>query len=136
MNNLKLIFLVIIVTWACAGPQTPEGIEREKLYDEVMTLHDEVMPYIGQMKKLKKKIQITQKELEEGQDTTILSNCYNKLVSADKGMWDWMYAQGEYDNISTVDSSILFLKKQKLVIEIVNKEIKEALICGKELTEK
>lgn len=80
---------------SCNNPQTDgkaQEAEQQKLWDEMMVIHDEVMPKMSDINALSK-------QMEAATSDTTLTNelrdaagkALYDLQAADKAMWDWMY---------------------------------------------
>lgn len=100
-----LLTLALIVTLASCGQKQQEhhhdhdhaqdalfGAENQALYDEVMKVHDEVMPKMNDLYKMKQDLQ---KKLDETKDLSEekkkeLEQTIARLDSASDGMMVWM----------------------------------------------
>lgn len=99
-NILKLLFIAVFgVLAACgkSGKDTPAGDPvaentNQVLYNEAMDIHDEVMPKMGNLMSLKRKLKDTLDTpgLTEDQKKDIESRV-QLLDSAQKSMMDWMH---------------------------------------------
>lgn len=84
-----LIFSLLASLLSCQKEKT----ELDLLYDEVMTIHDDVMP---KMRNIRKEIKNGEKVLEslsptDTNSTQELNLILKNLKKAEKGMWDWMH---------------------------------------------
>ena len=122
-NFLTLLFAVFLIS---CGPN-----ESEKLYEEVMFLHDEVMPKIGDIRKVEKSIKAEIAKTLAEDSTADVSHLDDQLVaaqSAGAGMMNWMRGF-KADALESMDEDekVLYLKEEKIKIEKVNKDIKKVL---------
>lgn len=124
MKNL-LLFLFAVTLFAC-GPK-----ESETLYDEVMLLHDEVMPKIGDIRKVEKSLKAEMEQLIAEDSTADLSNLEANLAAAQNagsGMMEWMrgFKADELESMSE-EEKVAYLKDEKVKIQKVNQDIKNVL---------
>jgi hypothetical protein len=111
-------------------------------YKEVMGIHDEVMPRMGEINRLKRTIQ---EKLETGQGKmgTELEKTMNtavaKLEAADSLMMAWMATFNDgYKKVKkkAQDQEVMeYLEKEKEKITIVKDRMLESIRLGKVLTE-
>ncbi|MEX2594752.1 MAG: hypothetical protein WD426_18440 [Anditalea sp.] len=107
--------------------------ENEKLKNEVIALHDEVMPVMGKLESfqkdlLKEATALNQKDpaLKKKQ-IAALKSAAKDLEDAYNGMFVWMRQfEAEYEGMTEEEISI-YLKEQKEEVEKVNADIKSAL---------
>ncbi len=92
--NFKFILLALAflaVLSACSNNQAQEA-EQQKLWDEMMVVHDEVMPKMSDINALSKQMEAATADTaltDELRDAT--RKALYDLQAADKAMWDWMY---------------------------------------------
>jgi len=113
--------------------------EISKLKDEVIGLHDEVMPYMGELKSLKKEVETKSKNLFD-EDSLLNQNkieeldlLAKQLDSAFEGMFVWMRQYKSPEEDMDRKAAKIYLLEQKSKVELVNKDIKEALASAKEV---
>ena len=138
--NMKYIFktiflLILVMQFACNS----EKIEETKLLrDEVIAIHDEVMPLMGELKSFKKEIKIKADSLVEQDSTANAEKIYelrsieNQLEEAFEGMFIWMRQYRAPDETIDENEAKAYLTEQKVLVEKVNKDIKEALKAAKQ----
>jgi predicted transcriptional regulator len=100
------------------GPNHNDA-EVKQLYEEVMTIHDDVMPKISDISKLRRKIRKDKQEsIESLQHIT-------DLEKADDAMMDWMSDFQKYKtyNDSTKESKMKYLNNEKLRIQSVSDQM-------------
>ena len=129
-NILKLGLIVVFgVITACGKPHQPEN-GNQLLYNEAMDIHDEVMPKMGSLMSLKRKLKDTLDTpgLTEAQKQDIESRV-QLLDSAHKSMMDWMHGvyppqdstAGE-DYRQYIEGKLESAKKMKtLILEAIEK---------------
>ena len=131
----QLIFFLILMV-SCNSEQKDEI---SKLKDEVIGLHDEVMPYMGELKSLKKEVETKSKNLFD-EDSLLNQNkieeldlLAKQLDSAFEGMFVWMRQYKSPEEDMDREAAKIYLLDQKSKVELVNKDIKEALASAKEV---
>ncbi len=101
-NNLKAIILTVLTLVSCnqskehkheGSNDTSSDSPNQALYNEVMNIHDEVMPKMEDLYKLKKELQ---SQLENSKDLAAdkkaeLEKMITTLDSASNSMMDWMH---------------------------------------------
>lgn len=110
MTNIKntLSFLLIMLLISACGQTTteqqqeevvtddiPEEVKIEKaLYDDVMDVHDEMMPKMENMMsikgQLKEKVDLLKEEASQGQAVIEIEMAIQSLETADEAMMNWM----------------------------------------------
>lgn len=100
---------------------------QQQTWDEVMKIHDEVMPKMNTMRELTKTLK-TQWESNKSLDAATkddISIAIQELESADEGMWDWMHNLQQLKPLQeskTHDEIIDYLKEQQQSIILVREE--------------
>ena len=130
--NTKFYFLLLALSCLsfmhCGHSDNPE---RQKAFDEMMQVHDEVMPEISTInklsRKLKKKIEMTQ-----NQDSLIMMKAtLTRLEEAEEGMMDWMHELNVPGKNIEDANAIDYMKKEKDKISIVSQKMKKSILSGK-----
>lgn len=103
-----------------------EASGNQRLYDEVMAIHDEVMPKMSDLyslkQKLKAKLPTASTELKREIETTIL-----KLDSAGNGMNVWMRQFEPIPDSVGVDEARTYLENEMVKINRVKADINNAI---------
>lgn len=109
--------LVIILVLAACGQKSPEQLFIDQEHDEIMKIHDDVMPRLSDIHKLRKRLK-KDEALKE-------SPLVDVLESADDAMMEWMHA---YDKPSPSDPNYEgYLADQKIKITQVSKMMLSAI---------
>lgn len=132
-NYLRFFVAVFFFLSAC---ETDKKESNEILKQEVIAIHDEVMPKMDELKKLKK--DILQKSSEMSADSLAMSGEIQRLnaISADldsafEGMFVWMRQfKSSYDEM-TQEEIETYLLDQKIKVQEVNDEIKASIAAAK-----
>lgn len=123
--------VLLLSLWACGGhadsgqsEQKTETTEepakftgeqlalQQKAWDEVMEIHDAVMPKMGALNKLTKSLKTQWESNEKLDDVTKedISIAIQELESADEGMWDWMHQLKQLKPLQDNESHEAILK--------------------------
>ena len=125
--DFKQLFWVFgfLFVFACANPNQEEI---EKLDQQIMATHDEVMPKMGEVLSLRKQIQERLDSCKTPACTDSLNKLSYALTKADADMMKWMRA---YRKPSNHDSSLLYLEGQLKMIELVKTQILDGISNAK-----
>lgn len=134
MKNLLLLSTLLVGLIAC-GPSPKE--ELKALKDEVIAIHDEVMPKMSQLMKAKKELQ-AMADSSLMQSDSINAKMYSELASeianANESMMQWMH-QFESDFKGTNEEIKKYLEDQKVAIQQVKEDMNSSLAKGLEVLE-
>lgn len=143
-NPVKFVFIAILTLAACGKSSHHEHQDsanagsdpNQALYEEVMAVHDEVMPKSGQIYQLKKDLQekITKSANLSDDRKKEIEQTIAELDSADHAMMDWMHKfQPSADSTNQeaareyLENEMERIKKVKDLIEISLQKAKEEL---------
>jgi len=114
----SLLFFIGLVSLAFISckEKSPEQEKLDQLHKEVMFIHDDVMPKMGNMHNLKKSLR---KSLHLSESPII-----DSLEIAEDAMMDWMH---EYDKPTTDEDFSEYLAQQKKAISIVRDKMLSAI---------
>ena len=130
---LTLLFGLAFFTYSC---ETKESPERKKLYNEVMAIHDDVMPEMKTINTLERAIK---KKIDSNgsQDSIVMMKAtLKRLETADQMMMNWMH-ELNVPNKSVPDAeAIAYLKEEKIKIERVSIKMRKAIESGQAIVEK
>lgn len=114
-HNVTLFFLILCI-FACKQ-KSPKEKELDALHKTVISIHDDVMPKISNIRKLDKSIR--KHKNAEDLNFKILSK---RLQQEDDAMMDWMQ-QYKKPNFKNYEEAKAYLLAQKNKIEIVRNGI-------------
>ena len=126
-NSLILIFSMLVL--ACANPLIETNKEMRA---QIIGVHDEVMPKIGELMSLEKKA-LAQADSLYAQDSTAtaqiesMRSLAGQLDQAYEGMFVWMRQYSLEEEGKTPEEIKTYLDDQLLKVNQVNAEIKAAL---------
>ena len=138
MDILKpiLVTLVFIVSTACQQTsredhRVPDPVvtsPNQKLYDEIMDIHDEAMPKMNDLHKTKTSLQtrLALPGLGEHESEEIKNNIA-RLDSASEGMMVWMRQFDPLPDSAGEEKARAYLENELEKIKKVREDIEEAL---------
>ena len=124
-----LVFTLFIFIQACGNKQVEENKTQR---EQVIAVHDEVMPKMGQLKSMEKAALQKAEELQNS-DTPdqkkidALKNLATQLNQAYEGMFVWMRQYNTEDGEKTPEEVKAYLEEQLILVSKVNEDIKAAL---------
>jgi Holliday junction resolvasome RuvABC ATP-dependent DNA helicase subunit len=125
-SNVKIfiVCLAFFLAIAC-NPKNQDSIKQ--LDQEILAIHDEVMPKIGQVLDLRKKInvQLDSCNNQAGKDT--LQKISYALTKADADMMHWMH---HYQMPQGTDTAMVYLQKEQKNIEAVKEQINSSILAA------
>jgi hypothetical protein len=123
--TLPFVSLIILLAWGC-GQETKDN---QALYDEVMKVHDEVMPKMNDIYKLREQLkkQIADsaglvEEKEKAIESAIL-----KLDSSSESMMVWMRNFNPLPDSLGEEKAREYLEDQKVKVEKVKEDMLQAI---------
>jgi hypothetical protein len=132
MNRIisALILSAVFMLNSC-GPNLEE--ENKKMREELLAVHDEVMPQMGKLKSFEKKanhkleelntqVPVDSTEVEKFKDLAV------RLNSAYEGMFVWMRQYDTEDGEKDPITVKTYLEEQMIQVTEVNQSIKNALL--------
>ena len=116
-----LLFITFSSFISCNGNKT-ENSESKAVYDQVMAIHDEVMPKMREIRVLSKQL----KKVEKHEENEEITKALNDLKDADDAMMDWMAQFKIPKNTSPVDE-MSFLNGQLVSVNAMKNKLLEAI---------
>ncbi len=143
MKNINsLLFLLVVVVVGCTHAAKHDERDHEMstsgdnpnqaLYDQVMDIHDEIMPRSEDIYKLKKELQEKLASSPElpGEEKQELELVIAQLDSADQSMMDWMHEFSPLPDSADQEKARAYLESEmeriKKVKELMNESIDKA----------
>ncbi len=132
---LSLIFTLFLLVNAC-GPKSHD--KNEKLREEVIGVHDEVMPKMGQLKSMERRALSKVEEIERADPSDSVSVEEYKALAYDlsqahDAMFVWMRQYEVEDGGKTEEELKEYLDSQMVLVTEVNVKIKDALAKAEEM---
>lgn len=124
-----LVFNLLIFFQSCGNKQVEENKAQR---EQVIAVHDEVMPKMGQLKSLEKAALQKAEELQSSDTPDLakiesLKSLASQLNQAYEGMFVWMRQYDTEDGEQTPEEVKAYLDEQLLLVSKVNEDIKAAL---------
>ncbi|MBC6401359.1 MAG: hypothetical protein GDA37_10195 [Ekhidna sp.] len=127
MKNITLIFILFV--FSCQSDKRSEVAE---LKNVVIAIHDEVMPKIGELRRIRRDLMLQADSLKMSDSTgsAALLIAADEIASANEGMMDWMR---NYDpEFEGSDEEVkAYFEDQKIAIQKVKKNMESSLADGK-----
>ncbi len=135
MARISLIFGLLLIFQSCGSGQAEENAKKRA---EVIAIHDEVMPKMGQLKSLEKSAiqladELSAMESVDSVKVKALKELAVQLDSAYEGMFVWMRQYDTEDGERTPEEVKTYLEEQMILVTEVNKNMKAALAKGDSL---
>ncbi|KYG83304.1 hypothetical protein [Roseivirga echinicomitans] len=130
MKRALSLLVIILFVFACAKKED----KFETLKTEVFAIHDEVMPKLGELMSLKKKV-LDKANASENPDE--LRDIALSLEKAQEGMMKWMNDWGanstpHVNNESTEEEKMAFINAEMERVKKVKEEINSSIAAAKE----
>lgn len=116
----------LLILLAC-GNNTKQK-ELEAIDKQIMATHDEVMPRMGEVLRLRKQIQSKLDSCQTAACSDTLNKLSYALTKADADMMKWMRA---YKKPEVNDSALVYLQNQSREIDLVKKQILDGISQAK-----
>jgi hypothetical protein len=130
---MKPIFLVLFVLIAGCNSKK----DNQALYDEVMKVHDEVMPKMNDIYKLKEELK---KEIADAPEMVeekrkAIETAILQLDAASEEMMDWMRNFNPLPDSLGEENARKYLEEQKAKVDKVKEDMLQAIDKAKSLNE-
>lgn len=145
INTLYLVAVMIVALVSCGNPKKENNADIEienkevpaeqraqmALYDEVIEIHDEIMPQMEDMMSAKGKLQEKLDTLRD-QDSANpaipeLESAINSLAEADEAMMNWMRKFTPQEDVEDHQAVINYYQDQKVKITEVKQQMSDAM---------
>jgi len=130
MTRTFILLLVVLISIQCKD-KTPQEAELDNLFDEVMVIHDDVMPKTATIHRLKKKL----KKNKGDDNLESINKVIEQLDIADEGMMQWM-EDFEKPKGKPFEEAKAYYENEKIRITKVKKDILSAIAVAEELIPK
>lgn len=140
---LSSIYLISLsVLFAACGNQKEQTddcstleCEQQALYDQIIIVHDEVMPKLSEISTLKARIEA---QMNLATDSLVKIDWLHHLKAldaADESMWVWMRQfDSQMDSVAT-DTSYKYFENQKIEVDEVAVNIKTSISVAEKALE-
>lgn len=123
MKTLMLPFIVCFLLISSCKPEIKQ--DEKQVYDEMMDIHNRVMPKMGEVNKLKRDLMTFNHGLDEKNlvlKDSVLNNIL-KLSDSEDRMSDWMTAISDRNKKVEPAKMLQFLKNEKDSIISIENEV-------------
>ena len=138
MRKILFPFLTIIIYISgCSSTTsdqdcTTDECLKKQAYDNVIAVHDEVMPKMSYVSELKGKIE---QRMNATTDSLVIATWQELMVNldvADEAMWVWMRQfNSDLENVN-IDEALAYLKSEQENIDYVARKINDAIAEAEE----
>ena len=131
------VFATIIILSGCTGTAneqecTSDECLKQQAYDNVIAIHDEVMPKMSYVSELKGQIE---QRMNVTTDSLVIATWQELMVNldvADDAMWVWMRQFNSDLEEVAIDEALAYLKVEQQKIDEVARRINEAIAAAEE----
>ena len=144
MNKISFSqLMLILVLYSCSSctqeqgsdevELSPDQLKVKEFEDEVLAIHDEVMPLMGKLVSLKEQLEedniSLSASLETGANDQVILNSLviSKLDAAHEGMMHWMRKYRRVDLECDPYVTLKYLEEQKYIIGLVRDLVNDAI---------
>jgi uncharacterized protein Yka (UPF0111/DUF47 family) len=126
MKHFAIILGVLLFSCSKSGQ---EKVDIPTLKEEVLAVHDEVMPKMGELRKVEKELRLMVQEDSLLSDLGVVAD---KIADANQSMMVWM--RGYDPNFEGTEEEVIqYLNEQKKSIQKVKEDMLSSLEEGKQL---
>ncbi|MDW3210234.1 MAG: hypothetical protein R8N23_10220 [Reichenbachiella sp.] len=134
LRNLLILLTITTISFAC----NTDKKEQQALFEEVMLMHDEVMPKMGNLRALS--AELSQKADSLALDSLVdysskvneMRNLSKKLKDANEGMMEWMRQYEQVEEGTPHGEVMQYLLEQHKLI----KKVRDDMLNSKDEAEK
>lgn len=130
----KFLYLIPLLFILSCQPSGKEQVDLKALKNEVFDIHDEVMPKMGDLRRVRKAIMLQADSIQAldsvGADRLIEAS--DKLAAANESMMDWM-RNFDPDFEGTYEERLQYLNQQKEGIIQVRDDMLSSLEAGEKI---
>ncbi len=132
----KIITLLTLVLIVSCQPSKDGQVDLKALKDEVFDIHDEVMPKMGDLRRVRKSLmlQADSIQLTDSLRAKTLLEASNRLATANEGMMQWM-RDFNPDFEGSYEEELKYLNEQKEGITKVRDDMLSSLADGEKILE-
>lgn len=127
----KVFYVLFLLVFALVLPQGCDSKKETKIaeYEEIMAIHDAVMPKMGAINRLKRELQAFLPTTEDSLQTATINYSIRELLESEELMQDWMHNWAEISQGLDKNSEAyqVFLSDQKKSIINVSDRIYHAM---------
>ena len=118
--RVKHLYLLLFITFLTECKKDFASPQVKQAYEEVMRIHDEVMPETETIHKLQKRLKKEHSGKEDAKELI------NRLERSDDGMMEWM-GDFKLDRSAPVTEQIEYLTRENTRISKVSKDMRSSI---------
>ena len=113
-----IVILVLFTLVSCKTEYKSAAVKSS--YESVMKIHDDVMPEMSTINKLRRKIK------KVSDDSNVKTELIKQLENANDGMMQWM-SDFDFDENASETAQLEYLADQKIIIQRVSDDMKGSI---------
>lgn len=130
MKKVFPLLLLIFVAVSCGGYDTQSKV------DEVLSIHDEVMPKMGEVMNLKRQVLAEAQKVTDSAEVTDLRTLAKELDDANSSMMVWMRewsknSQPHVKEETTIEEREAFFQEEMEKVLMVKENINNSIAAAK-----
>ena len=139
MKRISFAWMLLLIASACSnsnkGQQEEQAASQDQLFDEVMEIHDEVMPRFRDISSMNKKIKQKMESTSDSTTYNSLKEASATLEAANQSMRGWMSNIKRPDEIENLEEekARAYLEEEKKKIAVVRQKMLEAIELGEKV---
>lgn len=141
MKYLSLLIIAVLILFSCSNTNSKEATQEsvveeisvDSLRSQVLAIHDEVMPKMGELRKTRMALEALADSIvvSDSARAETLNSLASDIAAANEGMMQWMRAyEPEFEG--TDEEIETYLNEQKIAVAKVRDDMNESLESGKE----
>ena len=140
MARIFVLGIIIFSISACTTSSTEEECTtdlciKQQAYDNVIKVHDEVMPKLSQISDLKGRIEAKMNDASDSASVASWQGLMVDLDGADEAMWVWMRQFNSDLEERPLDEALEYLQEEQKKIDVVAEKINAAIGNARERLE-
>lgn len=134
LSTLVFIFFMLSIFLSTACQQ--QNSARDKMYTEIMKIHDDVMPEMSTIHRLRKNLKKIDTTLVKTPNYPTILNHLSALEKADEGMMSWMAEFSNPTSDAEEATALNYLENEKIKITAVREQMLKSIADAEEVLEK
>jgi CRISPR/Cas system-associated protein Csm6 len=124
----KVLIIAVSILWMLTACKDAESQQAIKMEQTIFSIHDSVMPRMGEIVLLRKSIEQLIKQDSTAASADSLNTVLKAVIKADRDMMDWMHRYKSPSMQS--DTAIPYLTNELKKVKRVEEQIKKLLPEG------
>lgn len=123
---IKFFYASVLLALMAACGNNTETEREMNLQEEVMAIHDSIMPMTDSVTRLKQRLKNREVEISKG-DSAMVKKAIEKLNSANEAMMQWMRQYDQPSDTLEQSKKKTYLKEQKEKIKRVKEKMLKSI---------